>query len=236
MIQYSGKKIAAGVIFLILLCSTIFFFYQYGQARDLLNNPQKKTAEDLKKTITEIGKLMILPKEQATLATVTDVSKLAGQPFFINAQNGDKIIIYTQSKEAILYRPALNKIIAVSPISLGSPESSPGGQLNIIKTEVGPIPSSVENKLKVGIYNGTKISGLASKKKDLVLSKVNNIEVTDLGNSKSDYTENLVIDLKSVNNSTAQQLAQIISGKITSLPKGETAPTGAQLLLIIGKE
>lgn len=69
-------------------------------------------------TITDVEKLMVLPKEIPTVATVSDVSKLKGETFFMQAQNGDKVLIYTQAKEAILYRPSLNKLIEVSPLDI----------------------------------------------------------------------------------------------------------------------
>jgi hypothetical protein len=59
---------------------------------------------------------MVLPDEQPTLASVTDKSKLSDQPFFQKAENGDKILIFVQSRKAILYRPSIKKIIDVAPI------------------------------------------------------------------------------------------------------------------------
>lgn len=74
---------------------------------------QEKEAEDL---VSRVGKLIVLPQGKATIATVSDKSQLAGQPFFNNAENGDQVLIYTESKKAILYRPSINKIIEVGPV------------------------------------------------------------------------------------------------------------------------
>ena len=57
-----------------------------------------------------------------------------------------------------------------------------------------------------------------------------------MNNSVKDYKENLIINLKKVNTGVIQQLNKLISVKVTSLPKGETVPADADLLLIIGKE
>ena len=72
--------------------------------------------------LAEVGKLMVLPEnEQPTIATVTDLEKLKDQPFFAKAQVGDKVLIYTSAKKAILYRPTENKIIELAPLSVSQP-------------------------------------------------------------------------------------------------------------------
>lgn len=244
--KYSKNNIIYGAIFLVLLASTIFFFYQYWQAQDLLKNPQKKAAEDLRNTITALGKLMVLPNEQATLATVTDISKLAGQPFFINAQNGDKVIIFTQSKEAILYRPSANKIIAVSPISLGAPQATQSSQLNIIKTEIGPTtatspepsvitPTATENKINVAIYNGTEISGLAVTTEKKLTQNISQVKVVKTGDAINNYSKTEIVDVKGDDKDLVNQIAQLLSGKVvSSLPSGEVS-SGADIVILLGK-
>lgn len=73
---------------------------------------------DANTLIGKVGQLMELPAdEKPTIATVSDVNKLQGQPFFDKAQNDDKVLIYKAAKEAILYRPSENKIINVGPIT-----------------------------------------------------------------------------------------------------------------------
>lgn len=74
---------------------------------------QEKEAEDV---VKKVGKLIVLPEGKATIATVSDITKLSGQSFFKNAQNGDKVLIYTESQKAVLYRPSINKIVEVGPV------------------------------------------------------------------------------------------------------------------------
>lgn len=76
--------------------------------------------------VAEVGKLIDLPKdEKPTVATVTDIDKVKDQPFFKNAKNGDKVLIYTNAKKAILYRPSEKRIIEVGAVNLNQESPSP---------------------------------------------------------------------------------------------------------------
>ena len=80
---------------------------------------------DVQETITKIGKLFALPQDEApTLATVTDKEKIKDQPFFLRAENGDKVLFYTRFGRAILYRPSEDKIIDVTVIKTVNPNSA----------------------------------------------------------------------------------------------------------------
>lgn len=82
-------------------------------------NPQialQKQTDDLLK---QVSALMTLPSgETPTVANVSDVTQARQQsPFFKDAQNGDKVLMYVKASEAILYRPTTNKIILVAPLT-----------------------------------------------------------------------------------------------------------------------
>lgn len=78
------------------------------------------TKEETDNLVREVAKLMDLPTGEApTVATVLDKEKLKDQSFFKNAENGDKILIYTGANKAILYRPDTHKIIEVLPLTVG---------------------------------------------------------------------------------------------------------------------
>jgi hypothetical protein len=69
--------------------------------------------------IDEVGKHIILPNgENPTIATVADVTKLSSQPFFAHAQNGDKVLLYPKSAVAYLYRPSIDKLITMGPLTI----------------------------------------------------------------------------------------------------------------------
>jgi hypothetical protein len=90
----------------------------YYAATKLVNN-KSDSQKELDETVKSVGKLMYLPEDEVpTLATVTDVNKLEGQPFFARAQTGDKILIYTNNQKIVLYSPKTNKIVEVGALNL----------------------------------------------------------------------------------------------------------------------
>lgn len=130
-----GKNIMPWILILVVVVvAGGIAFWQYSkvqklnqQVNDLKQNPQQ-AAEDITKSVVEkVGKLIILPEnEQPTLATVSDPSKLRNQPFFANAEIGDRVLIYSTAKKAILYSEKDNKIREVAPINT---DNNPAGAI-----------------------------------------------------------------------------------------------------------
>lgn len=100
-------------IFLYLFISNIKLKNEIQQTKQ--NQTQKQTENQM--LLKQVSELIVLPQgEEPVIATVTDLEKLKGQEFFKKALQGDKVLIYQVSKKAILFRPAVNKIIEVAPI------------------------------------------------------------------------------------------------------------------------
>lgn len=113
--------IVLAVLTIASICAAAFFYQKY---ETLHKNPQAEASQSEKQLVNQVGKLMTLPSgETPTIATVQDITKLKDQPFFKNAKNDDKLLIYTSSKQAIIYRSSTNKIINVGPIAIT--ESTP---------------------------------------------------------------------------------------------------------------
>ena len=120
--EKKGKKI--GKIVLIVLAAVVFLGaigtagYFYIQNKKISQNPDAAAQAETAKLVATVGKLISLPTDETpSVATVTDKTKLADQPFFSKSENGDKVLIYTNAKKAILFRPSTDKIIEVMPIS-----------------------------------------------------------------------------------------------------------------------
>ena len=99
----------------------MFLFLNSQKELIKLRSQKDEVVAESKQVVDQVGKLIILPQgETPAVATITDVERLKqNQPFFSQAKDGDKVLIYTKAKKAILYRPAENKIVEVAPVNLG---------------------------------------------------------------------------------------------------------------------
>jgi|SRR3972149_6748079 len=105
---------------------TVYAISQKPEILGLSRGPAQIQAEaDL--IVSEVGKLISLPSDETpTIATVTDIEKVKDQPFFKNAQNEDKVLIYTNAKKAILYRPSEKRIIEVGAVNIKENQNQEG--------------------------------------------------------------------------------------------------------------
>jgi hypothetical protein len=96
--------------------TTFYFYRQYKTA----SNPEAAMQKEIQALEKTLGQFMDLPTDEVPqLATVTDSGKLKDRSFFVRAQNGDKVLLYSKSMKVILYRPSTGKIIEASTVSGG---------------------------------------------------------------------------------------------------------------------
>lgn len=104
------------------------FFYQSYLSADSVSSLQIEDAPD--GIVEEVAQIMILPSEQPVIGTVLDKSRLSDEPFFAQAENGDRVLIFSQARKAVLYRPDTGQIVESETLTDTSsvpslPESSP---------------------------------------------------------------------------------------------------------------
>lgn len=142
--RQAAKKITGAnklllALVVLLAGATVYLYMQYSGLRA---DPTKEAQAEVDKLVAQVSKLIVLPEdEQPTVATVSDVDKLKDQPFFAKAQNGNKVLIYTGAKKAILFDPIANKIIEVAPINIG----------DSTKSQVKPAPKPIETPAELPI-------------------------------------------------------------------------------------
>jgi hypothetical protein len=105
------------ILFLAVALAVAGYFYENSIS---YKNPTLAAQTEAESLAKEVGKLIILPSDEVpTIATVSDPTALSNQAFFTNAKKGDKVLIYTSAKIAILYDPVVKKIVTVAPVNLG---------------------------------------------------------------------------------------------------------------------
>lgn len=133
--EISKKKLPYVIFIGIAILGLFLAGYFYYELRKTRQNPQIQSRKEIESIVSKVGKLVVLPKnETPTLATVSDPSVLSGQVFFSNAQVGDKVLIYPESKRAILYNPKLNRVVETAPLSIGE-QKNQNSSVDI-KTEI----------------------------------------------------------------------------------------------------
>lgn len=199
-----------------------FGIWRFVKINQELRSLKAQTVSPAKELIDIVGKLMVLPTgEMPTIATVDDPSKLKDQPFFASAKKGDRVLLYTQAKKIILYRPDENKIIDVSVVSLGTSSA----------TLTAPVPTSFI------LWNGTTTVGFTKTYTKKLVSLVSTATVVDTDNAKkNDYPTSVLVDLTGKKPDEVKAIGSTLGIAVASLPDGETKPTGADFLIILGAD
>ncbi|MBL8121464.1 hypothetical protein JNM87_01810 [Candidatus Saccharibacteria bacterium] len=125
--RLSRNNLLIGIIIILLVGMSFYFYHRSRQAELQLSGDTTAAQVAVTKAVKKVSKHMILPTdEKPTLATVSDVTKVNDQPFFTHAKNGDQVLVYTQTRKAILYRPSVDRVVEVAPLSVNSVQQSAG--------------------------------------------------------------------------------------------------------------
>lgn len=145
---FVNKKLLVLFLFILSIATTILIARTKPELLGIPKSQQIVNSQDeVNKLIEEVGKIIVLPEGQIpTVATVTEVEKVKDQAFFARALNGDKVLVYTEAKKAILYRPSEKKIIEVGVVNIGQGEldnkEATGSSTPTSKPTFTPIPTS----------------------------------------------------------------------------------------------
>lgn len=178
----------------------------------------QKEEEEL---IKRVGELISLPEdERPSVATVADEEKLGDQVFFSNAKKGDKVLIYTNAKKVILYRPSEDRVVEV-------------GSVNIQEEVEG---ESTEAQNRFVLLNGTQTAGLTNTmESDLIRVVPEAVIVSKANATNLDYEKSLLVNLGATSDQ-AEQMADDLGIELATLPEGERRPEDADFLIIVGSD
>lgn len=217
-----------GAVLLIIVVAVGAYVYTHRLT------PEQKAAAQVAAAVTALEKHMLVPAGTPVLATVQDAQALKSQQaFFANAQNGDQILLFPESRQAVLYSPSRGVIVNVGPIEY--PNTAP--PTNNTSPAVATAPTTLTSfPVTVEVRNGTGKSGRGAGvaealKKDPAYS----VLATTDAKSKN-YTSTIVVDVakKAGEHDAINALAKNVGGSVVSdLPKGEAA-SSADVVIILG--
>lgn len=224
--QNSKYVILLVVLALVVLGGGIYTFRLKKANEELmLKIPPTQAQEeaDIATIVPYVSKYMVLPDEKPTIATVVDKEKLnQSQPFFKDAENGDKILVFQNSRKVLLYRnhgTGSGKIINFDVFVINPPANQQQGN-------VKPLPIEIRN----GSGDPTAAASVEKRLKDAAGATVQT-SVSDA--ASNGYQGILVVDPSGKNAQSAQEVATFLKGQVGSLPRGETAE-GEGLVIFVG--
>lgn len=230
--------VVLSTLLFVALCAAGYFYYQYQQS------PRVADAKEMAELKERVGSFFMLPEgEEPTLATVTDREKLADQPFFQRAENGDKVLIYSASGRAILYRPSTQKIVDVTSVNVSQPEPDTAApEVAAQPAETAPAvlgettPAALDTPVTVALYNGSTRAGVTQSIESKLSVAFPKAAVTKKETAKkTDYTETIVVDTTGQHAEAAKAMAELLGGTVAGRPDGES-DSGTDILVIVGND
>lgn len=115
----------APVLGLAILIFAAWSFYSYLQIKgrlDSLSSAEGQQAfqeAEAQKAARVLSKHMLVPLDEIpSVVVISDVELLIQeQPFFEGSLDGDQLFVYPEFGQAIIYRPSVDRIVKVGPVS-----------------------------------------------------------------------------------------------------------------------
>lgn len=113
--SYSRVKVLKITSIVVIFILIILVVFKDGNKQGLkIKNPEDVVLGD--KLLARVAELIILPNERPFIATLVDHKPLKNNPFFKDAKEGDKLLLFEGAGRAILYDPELNKLLNTGTI------------------------------------------------------------------------------------------------------------------------
>jgi len=151
------QRIALLVLFLALGGGFLWSYVSYQDAKkqlDFLSSQEGQAAaaqREVDALLANVGRLILLLEDEDPLvATIQDAEALAQEePFYQNAGNGDKLIVYTQ--KAIIYDPDDDRLVNVGPVFIQdqSPDASQDESSDSVSSADASVAQAQKSKEEV---------------------------------------------------------------------------------------
>lgn len=191
--------------------------------RELLKNTENKKDQQ---TIEAVAKRLGLSNtSQALVATVMNPGELKNlSSIFKESQDGDKLVLI--GKQAILYRPNDDRIVASGSVSL---------QATGTATPSASVSEPKLTKPKFTLRNGTTINGLTKKYEPTLKKTIPEATIVRRENAKNQTVERtFIVDLSGKHADQVEEIAEDLEIEVDELPSVETKPADSDFLIILG--
>jgi len=105
------KKGALSVLMVLVVLLAVYF------GKHFYMNLNSRNFDSQTSLLSKVSQLVEVPEEEPRIVTVTNADLLKDKTFFKEAKIGDKLLIFSLHKKAVLYRPSTNKIISIAPLN-----------------------------------------------------------------------------------------------------------------------
>jgi hypothetical protein len=177
--------------------------------------------KEMRQVQKAVSKLVLTPTdEEPSLATVTDKSQLTDAFLKQNTENGDKVLIYPKAAKVYVYRPAIKRVVAIGPLALDASAAQVQGA-------------------RIVIWDGSGNKAKAQALRDKLASNYPSAKVeTAVGTAKrQDFPKTIAIDLtKDEKYDLITNIMGLAQAQRGVLPVSETAPSNADVLVIVGRD
>lgn len=209
------------------LAANAFLVSAYLQNRnnggDVQGVSTQDTQAELEEILAKVAETHNLPQGVTpVLATVNNANSLKEkQPFFRDAEDGDKLLLYTNvtnplDRKAYLFRPSTGKMINVDTINIG-------GQI-----------VAQEDSFSIAIRNGTETPGLEDQMVALLEKIFPNATIVEATEASNTYTSSLIV-AGSGSEEIISKVSTLFKVDTGELPSGEAAVgDDVDMLLILG--
>jgi hypothetical protein len=205
MAKKNVKKIVLLVLNVLVIvglsASTVLFYLKYQDAKEAALTGDQKLAKYEK----EISKTYTLPTdEKAQLYDVNNADQLkkdeTNKDFFKDIQNGDVLLIYTNNKLGIIYRPTTKKIIKTGPLAFKQ------------QLTAAIIGAKTDREAVIAVLKRAFANDITS--------------ATEL-DAKTPLTAGatIIVDLTGNNKDLVAKLASELKGKVDNVPEGQDRPS-----------
>jgi hypothetical protein len=195
--------------------------------------------------LQQIGTQLVLPaSETPVVEVVRNLETLPETELFSYAAVGDILVMYQKAAKMVLYRRETGAIIGsgvITPtVALGfvSPAVTSPTVVATNTPEITPTPVVTAAPQPVRVYwlNASGVVGRTGAVEEALAADIRSQITTDgRSNAKVRVAGTVVIDRSGNRAELAQALATALGGTVGSLPEGEPARDGAEIMIIVAK-